>query len=291
MNTHALLPLAALALLAATGCPRNQASAGLELQTEDYSTARSRFKTNLVQRGPAPQPSEPFAPPPGAQVIGYSKALPLKALVGPVPDDGKKHPAVLFLHGGFAMDASDWEASQPYRDAGYIVMTPLLRGENGQSGAYSMFYDELSDVLAAAETLAALPSVDKTHLYIAGHSVGGTLSLLAALSSTRFRAAAAFSGSCDQIVWSQGQTELIPFDLQNKREFQMRSPIAFARSFKCPTRIYYGKEESLFAGMSARTAELAKSKKLDVEALAVPGDHFSALTGEMQQSIAFFQLH
>ena len=40
--------------------------------------------------------------------------------------------------------------AQPYRDAGYIVMIPILRGENGQPGFYTMFYDEVDDVLGAA---------------------------------------------------------------------------------------------------------------------------------------------
>ena len=71
----------------------------------------------------------------------------------------------------------------------------------------------------------------------------------------------------------------------------MRSPIAFATSFKCPTRIYYGQSESLFAGMSQGTAELARTKNLDVKAIALPGDHFTALDKEMQASIAFFQSH
>jgi hypothetical protein len=82
---------------------------------------------------------------------------------------------------------------------------------------------------------------------------------------------------------------LIPFDPKDRREYQMRSPIAFATSFKCPTRIYYGTEEPGFAEMSKKTAAVAKTKKLDVEAIAVRGDHFTALDNEMQRAIAFFQ--
>jgi dienelactone hydrolase len=262
---------------------------------QDYTVARAGFRTKLRQRGPAPQEGKPFRPPVGSSAIVYSPSLGLKALVSPNPNNSKglgkpeKYPAVLFLHGGFGMDASDWEASQPFRDAGFLTMTPLLRGENGQAGAYTMFYDEVTDVLAAAETLAALPYIDTKHLYVAGHSVGGTLALLAALCSKRFRAAAAFSGSCNQIEWSAGQPELIPFDPNDRREFQMRSPIAFATSFKCPTRIYYGTEEPEFAEMSKKTAAIAKTQKLDVEAIAVRGNHFTALSNEMQRAIAFFQ--
>ena len=87
-------------------------------------------------------------------------------------------------------------------------MIPTLRGENGLPGAYSMFYNEV-DVLAAAEALAKHPGVDGTRLYVSGHSVGGTLALLAAMSSKRFRAAASFSGSPDQVKWASGQMELV----------------------------------------------------------------------------------
>ena len=45
-----------------------------------------------------------------------------------------------------------------------------LRGENGQPGAFSMFYDEVEDVLAAAEYLAKLPDVDPARVFVSGHS-------------------------------------------------------------------------------------------------------------------------
>jgi hypothetical protein len=40
-----------------------------------------------------------------------------------------------------------WEDAKPYRDAGFVVMTPMLRGENGQAGAWSYFYDEVGVTL------------------------------------------------------------------------------------------------------------------------------------------------
>ncbi len=39
-------------------------------------------------------------------------------------------------------------------------MMPIFRGENGQSGAFSCFYDEVDDVPAAAEYLIKQPYVD-----------------------------------------------------------------------------------------------------------------------------------
>jgi dienelactone hydrolase len=265
----------------------------LELQTEDYAKARGHFQTHLLRRSPSPQPWTPSPTPPGAALVNYSTNPVLKAWISAASLANSatepKRSAVLFLHGGFAADADDWQMAQPYRDAGYVVMLPLLRGENGQPGDYTMFYNEVEDVLAAANYLIARPNVDATRLYLAGHSVGGTLVMLTAMTTDRFRAAASFSGSPDQIAWSKGQETLIPFDPADMQEFQMRSPIAFATSFKSPVRIYYGSREQYFSSSSQRTASLARQKQLDVEAISVSGDHFGAVPEEIQQSIKFFQ--
>jgi poly(3-hydroxybutyrate) depolymerase len=37
-----------------------------------------------------------------------------------------------------------------------------------------MFYDEVNDVLAAADALAVQPYVDSTGIFVSGHSAGGT---------------------------------------------------------------------------------------------------------------------
>jgi dienelactone hydrolase len=259
-------------------------------QTEDYADARAKFRTNLLRKGPAPQEWDPEPLPPGVRQIDYtSGGLKLKAWVNDPPPGGGRRPAVLFLHGGFAFGAGDYEEIEPFREAGFVTMTPILRGENGQPGHYTMFYDEVDDVLAAADALAKLPYVDSKRLYVAGHSAGGTLTLLAALTTDKFRAAAAFSGSPDQVTFIRGQTQLAPFDRKDKREFQMRSPLAFAKSFKCPTRLYYGDEEFGFASASQKTAQVARKVGLDVQAVEVPGDHFDSVDEAMRRAIQFFQ--
>jgi dipeptidyl aminopeptidase/acylaminoacyl peptidase len=258
-------------------------------QTEDFAQARKTFQTKLIRQGPAPQSWQPVRLLAGVDEVRYQSGnLQLKAWVSS-GNANEKRPAVLFLHGGFAFGEDDWEQTQPFRDAGYAVMIPMLRGENGLPGSYSMFYNEVDDVLAAADVMAQRPDVDTDRIFVSGHSVGGTLALLASMTSSRFRAAASFSGSPDQVVWSRGQRDLVPFNPNNNREYQMRSPLAFPASFKCPVRVYYGSEEILFSRTSQKLAELAKQNNLDVEAFSVPGDHLSSVDGAMRQAIAFFQ--
>src|SRR3954464_11464111 len=161
----------------------------VQVQNEDYVAARSRFRTRLLREQPSPQ-REVFAlrAPQYVEVVEYpAGALRLRAWMAGHQQAGQKLPAVLFLHGGFEFGAADWDMAVPYWEAGFVVMAPMLRGENGQSGTFSFLYDEIDDVLAAAAFLAEQPAVDATHIYLAGHSAGGTLTLLAIEASDRFR--------------------------------------------------------------------------------------------------------
>src|SRR5262245_5792744 len=265
----------------------------MEAQHEDYARARAGFQTKLVRKGPAPQGWSSLKPPDGVAEVEYTSGeLRLKAWVNRPSDQKRGHPTVLFLHGGFAFGMGDWEQTKPYRDAGFVVLAPMLRGENGQAGAFSYFYDEVDDVLAAAEYLSQQPYVDAERLFVAGHSVGGTLTLLTTLASDRFRAAASFDGAPYWGPFTEA-TDL-PFDKSDPREILLRSPIAFASSFTCPLRIYHQPREQnhlaeFFALMSRRTVVLAKNRGLDVEELEIEGDHMTLVPAAMRQSIAFFQ--
>jgi hypothetical protein len=264
----------------------------VKIHHEDYAQARQSFHTKLLRDGPSPQPFSAVAVPQGVSEVEYPAGkLQLKAWLSKPSDDSKQHPAVLFLHGGFAFGQGDWDTGQPYRDAGYVVMTPLLRGENGQPGAFSVFYNEIDDVLAAADYLANVPAVDSKRMFIAGPSAGGTLVLLAAMASDHFRAAASFSASPDQVLfckYAKGAKTDVPIDINDLPELEMRSPLAFAESLKCPARLYYGSQEPQWKLTSQKLAELARGKGLDVEAIEVEGDHSSSVKPGILQSIKFF---
>lgn len=211
----------------------------------------------------------------------------LSAFVDPPSASGTPRPGLVLLHGGFAFGEGDWEMAQPYRSEGYVVLMPVLRGENGQPGSFSLYFDEVDDVLAAADALAQLPYVDDQRIFVAGHSAGGTLAALAAMASDRFNAAAALCGCMDQRL----NADIAPFDTGDEREFQIRSPLDYAASFQSPARLYFGDQEDWALVSTRQTATRAKQAGLDVQAVSVPGDHFTAIEPAIRQSLEFFRQH
>ena len=268
----------------------------VEVQNEDLSTARSNFKSRILRKGPPPTEWEDLKTPQDATEVVYSSGdLRLKAWVSKLDEKGKdraEHEAVLFLHPGFDLSPDDWEFTKPLREAGYLVMVPTMRGENGQHGTFTMYYDEVSDVVNAAEYLRSRPEVDPEHLYVAGYSVGGTLTMLAAEIYGRFRAAASISGTPDlgpYLKYARGAKENAPFDVTDPKEIRIRSALAYAAGVKCPIRIYYGTKEEYFAIAAPRTAEIARQNGVDAEAIAVEGDHGSSGEQSLRLAINFFK--
>jgi len=267
----------------------------IAVQNEDYAKARKRFHTTLIEKGPAPeQVCTSTKPPLGVSEIEFpSGPVRLKSWINrPPAGNRRKSPAVLFLHGGFCFDFSDWQVTQAFRDAGFIVMIPELRGEDGQPGNFTMFYDEVDDAVNAAAYLRKQLYVDPHQLFVAGHSTGGTLTMLTAMTFAHFRAAASFSGSPDAVGYTRHAVAIgadVPFNYRDPMELQLRSARVYAASFKCPVRIYYGADETHFALSSQPTAKLAREHGLDVQAIAVDGGHNSAVDAEIRMAIDFFR--
>ncbi len=295
--------LAGIAILAGVAGYRVVQSRGLyapevQIQKEDYAAARQHFRTKLVRVAGSPQHEMIVLQPPSyVDVVDYpSGNLNLKAWIAGNRDSGHKLPAVLFLHGGFELGAADWEMALPYWEAGFVLMMPMLRGENGQAGAFSFLYDEVDDVIAAAEYLAKQPSVDSTRIFLAGHSAGGTLTLLTIEASNRFRAAASFDGSVDQQLLYNGSASKpgnhpeVVFDPKDLRELQVRSPLAYVRSVKSPARQFISQEASVIGFRpSERFTKIARERGIDVRTKRVLGSHMSHVARAMPQSIEFFK--
>ncbi|HYD87980.1 MAG TPA: alpha/beta fold hydrolase [Vitreimonas sp.] len=278
------------------GCAQAQTTptrttSGLRIKTTDYAVDRQAFQTRLLRRTPSPQPYGVDRVPSGVREIHYpSGDLRLKAWFARPASAPEQAPLVVFAHGGFAFGAEDLDMARPYLAAGYAVAVPWVRGENGLPGAFSMFYDEAADIIAVTEFLKTQAGIDSERIYLAGHSVGGTLAMLAGQASSNYRAVASFSGSPDQLLFCREYAQITPFDLNDLAESEMRSPLSYAASFKAPARLFYAQGE-VYGEDTQLMARIAKAAGLDVEALAVRGDHFTAVPEAMRQSIEFFRLH
>ncbi len=243
--------LTLLVLFVLTGCGGQPEQAG------SLTEARRGFKTTLVPQQARKEPVP--APPPGLfRTVRYdSPAGKLAAYLTPDPKDGKKHPAIIWITGGDCNSIGDVWANQPasndqsasaFRKAGLIMLFPSLRGGNDNPGAREGFLGEVDDVLAAAEFLGKQEYVDPNRIYLGGHSTGGTLVLLVAECSDRFRAVFSF-GPADNV--SGYGPEYLPFNRSNSREIQVRSPGRWLASITSPTFVFEGTVEGNLGSLQA----------------------------------------
>jgi Fe-S cluster assembly iron-binding protein IscA/alpha/beta superfamily hydrolase len=216
--------------------------------TVSLADARRGFKTTLrpqkkVAKSPVP------VPPAGVfDLVKYDSPVgKLAAYLTPDPKDGKKHPAIVWITGGDcnSIDAGCWteggavggQAVPQYRKAGIAVMFPALRGGNDNPGQKEGFLGEVDDVLAAAAFLAKQPSVDPERIYLGGHSTGGTLVLLVAECSDRFRAVFSFGPVDDVFGYGPASN---PFVMTDPRELALRSPGRWLHSIRSPVFVFEG---------------------------------------------------
>jgi len=133
----------------------------------DYEAVRSTFKTTLTKTGPAPQEYEDIKITDDAEEITYkSGELELKAWVSKYIDKSKKNPAVVYVHGDFTFREDNWDQTKEFMNLGFVVMTPMLRGENGNPGCFEFLHGEVDDIIAAGEYLANQPYIDKKIFFL-----------------------------------------------------------------------------------------------------------------------------
>jgi acetyl esterase/lipase len=276
------LLLGGIALFIAVGLfPRNGTTTSSSGPT--LAEARQGFSTTLLRTENVGQRTP--VPPRGVlELVRYaSPSGGLSAYVTPAPEGSARQPAIIWLFGGFgnSIGSEAWtpapadndQSAIAFAEAGVVTMYPSLRGGNDNPGVMESFYGELDDVLAAADFLRSLPYVDPNRVYLGGHSTGGTLALLTAEYSDRFRGVFAFGPVAD--VMSYGKEELV-FDTSNPKECELRAPIRWLHGIHTPTFVFEGT-----AGQSNIDAlrQLSRAcKNPAVRFIAVKGaDHFSIL--------------
>ncbi|MBE9118440.1 alpha/beta fold hydrolase [Lusitaniella coriacea LEGE 07157] len=280
MRHFAIIPLLLLSLNL-NAC-RNRSPSE---QTQGLLEARQGYQTELIPNSYQPDGSIPKPPNNIFKLVYYpSSSGQLAAYITPDPGDGKKRPAMLWAHGGFGGIGSwFWEPATPdndqtakaFREAGIVLMVPSWRGENANPGKFELFFGEVEDLLRARDYLARLPYVDSERIYLAGHSTGGTLSLLAATAPAEFRAIFSFGGRPDvSLVVADGEGYgNTPFDYRDREESRLRSAINFVGAIESPTFYFEGGDD--YHEDAVKMENLAKQHDVPFDTIIIAGgDHF-----------------
>jgi dipeptidyl aminopeptidase/acylaminoacyl peptidase len=259
----------------------------------DLAAERAKHTTKLNRQTPSPQQAEPLgAAPTEARAVTFnSGSLKLKAWISDIPAGAKKQPAIVYCHGGFAFGEEDWEQAEPFRKAGYIVLMPMLRGENGNPGNFELFYGEVDDAIAAGKFLSVLSGVDKSRIYIAGHSAGGTVAALSALLPSPFTAAAAYGAPCDMETFLARGSQfrgVAPFDSDDATERRLRSVTAFIKTLRCPLYLFAGSTDDFARHSMFNLDTLATNAGKTCQTFVIPGDHFSSVDESIARTIELF---
>lgn len=275
-----------------SGVVNSAPASGGSSSREPYLDRLRSFQTQLQYHGPSPQDWTPERPPANTQEVHYqSGGLSLKAWVfRPAGDPTAKHPALVYFHGGFAFGASDLYDCKPFMDAGFVVMCPMLRGENGNPGNYELMLGEVADAEAAVGWIAEQSDVDRDRIFAFGHSVGGGV---AALLSLRSGVPVQHSGSSGGLYGPSafdGWDDIAPFDVSDPREREMRTLIGNIADMKFPHYAYLGRRDA-FDEERRLAGQEAPSPNSPLIVTMVPGDHFASLQPAMMQYLAVVKEH
>jgi dienelactone hydrolase len=263
-------------------------TAAVTASAATLAEARKAYSTHLMVNAKAPQEYVQSIAPSGAKEVTYaSGALRLKGWLS-TARSSKSSPAVVFLHGGFAMDGGDWAVGQELVKQGYIVFMPQLRAENGNAGNFEMFGGEVDDAIAAGVYLQRVPGVDPKRVYVMGHSVGGSLAILAAQMPSPYKASASLSGFARLTEWIDHFPRIVPFDLKNTSERAIRDPYLYVSSVQVPL-FMFTEESNLYAVQANKTFCQAVAKTSSCRHAVIEGDHQTMIEPAIRATIAQFR--
>jgi hypothetical protein len=265
-------------LLLLGGC---DPAARSDWEGQPYLARKAAFQTILTKSGKAPQEYQELRSDSAAALVEYpSGPLRLKGLLlRTTVDSARRRPALVYLHGGFALGPGDLADCAPFAQAGYVVFAPAYRAENGNPGNFTLFWHEVDDARAAVRWLARQPYVDSTRIYVFGHSIGGGVSGLLTLQAGVPMRLSGSSGGLYEASFA-GWDDIVPYDQTNLLEGRMRVLRDNLPWMRYPHVAYLGLQDEGFAPEIPDLQRRVVGTKLTVKPM--PGDHFSSLEPAMQ---------
>lgn len=249
-----------------------------------FRERRAAHVTRLTRRGPSPGKWKQEEPPAGVSALRISsQGRELLAWFAAPAEASGPAPALVYFHGEFSFAAWDFRQVRAFREAGFCVLTPSLRGENGNPGDFTLLHDELDDAIAMVRWLAARPEVDPTRIYTLGHSVGGGLSALLALPEDLPIVCTASVGGIYTTAtfgrWAQYEdtADLVRFDPGDRDETELRVLGPHIAEILRPHRAYVGLDDTSILANARALAARATEVNAPFTLTTVPGDHAASL--------------
>ena len=251
-----------------------------------YLTKRASFTTQLNRQGPAPEEWKDFPLPEKTTEMTYcSDGLALKTYIQFSDDDTQsKKSAIVFFHGGCALREWYFLDARPFIQAGFLVMFPTFRGENGNPGNYELFFGEVDDARAAIHWLAQQPYVDQERIYTFGTSMGGEISALLSLYGDL---PVRFGGSCgpffprtDRFGPESMYHAPVPFDIREDEECRMRTLAGNILDMQMKHYTFIGTEDEKF---ESKAYKQIKTENTLLEIIEVPGTHGTSVNFAVQE--------
>lgn len=267
------------ASIGVVGC----ATAPPEAPRRSWVERRAGYATRLRERGPSPGKWEPQTPPADVREVRYPSAGRELLAWYAVPAGVSGAPGLVYFHGEFSFAAWDFKQVRPFLAAGFAVMTPALRGENGNPGDFELLFGEVDDGAAAVRWLASQPEVDAGRIHTLGHSAGGGLSaLLSLVPDLPLTVTASVGGIYTPQTfgrWSrfEGQKQLIRFDPAIADEAELRSLAANLTDMVRPHRAYVGTEDGAILDNARAAAAEARGIGAPFSLIEIEGDHEKSL--------------
>lgn len=194
------------------------------------------------------------------------------------------YPTIIYIHDGTSFGDDELAQAQTFSDAGFMVLAPTFRGENGNPGAHELLFGELDDLVAATSYVSRLTEVDKRRIALWGHGLGGMLSALASLVP---KLRVSYTGSSAGLRPSSAFEVLQkPFeDSEQERGLRLLGPnIQYMRT---PHVACVAERDPAVYDEALRLGEIADQLKLPLRVERVPGDRTSGRSACLQHAAAF----
>lgn len=261
-------------------------------QQSGYVSEWGDFRTKLIRKEKSFQKAEPLEDGrDGFHLVTYSSdGMILKALLkNGEAAKGDRRPAVLYLHGGFALTYGQMEFTKGFTEAGFVVLAPSWRGENSNPGYFELFMGEVRDAKAAVRWLAKQDYVDPKRIYVFGWSVGGGIALNLSLhGDIPVRLSGSSAGIYDRDLIRSWATEddyiKFPYDHTDERENYFRLPAYNLKAMVRPHVAFVGAEDGYDDAVKL-LAELYPDRKTRLDLRRIPGNHVSSVKPAVDQFI------